>query len=397
MQTIRHYTQWFKFAPVDPLIQRKINIINQRRLLYLALVMTLAHTGQIVFFLFNNDFHTPTEVAWHIGIIRVHSVMLCMIMVIGIISFNLQRYKKADGWAAGALSDLTSLSYITFGVVTTLIDQLVMVSIIAFLLACIGIAITMINRPIVSTMLYTAAFVIINLCFSYTQTNQAVKLSLSVNTFFVISIALATSIILWRANVLNLQQKHYIAMQNQELEYKNQQLEYNSKRDFLTGLYNRREFIAFAEREIIRNQRNFKDACGILIDMDNFKLVNDTYGHPAGDLLLQEVALVIMEQLRGMDIAARFGGEEFAILLPETSESGGVKAAERIREAIENIRITINNQIITTTASFGVAMLGDSFKSFYSTADQALYLAKANGRNRVETSFTHPDYQKVLF
>jgi len=208
-------------------------------------------------------------------------------------------------------------------------------------------------------------------------------LSVGINSFFVVTIALTMVVIRWRSTIIMVQQRGFIKRQNQELEEKNKLLDFNSKHDFLTGLFNRREFVDHAEREAARNQRNSKETWGILIDMDNFKLVNDRFGHPVGDVVLQKVADAIRSSLRVVDISARFGGEEFAILLPETSHDGALLVADRIREAIEKLQVAVGDQEVTVTASLGVAPLRKSFTSFYHAADLALYEAKSGGRNQV--------------
>ena len=124
----------------------------------------------------------------------------------------------------------------------------------------------------------------------------------------------------------------------------------------------------------------------LLYDIDHFKQVNDTFGHQAGDIVLQELAKLVHAQLRKNDLEGRVGGEEFAILLPETSISEAVVLAERIREIIESVAINIGETSLHITASFGVASVEEadvSLDSVYKRADSALYEAKNAGRNCV--------------
>ncbi|MGE5380988.1 MAG: GGDEF domain-containing protein, partial [Methylocystaceae bacterium] len=362
-----------------------VNVINLQSIFNLSLVMVFAHAMLILAFFWHYTAYNRINNLWHLGIMSAHAVMLCIIASLGFACWYLNRHQLAESRAAGIITILTSAGYLSFGVVLSLIDQMVMpaTAIIPFLIACMGMAITVINSPRTSIIQYTLALLLLFISFVLKQSNTDVIMSITVNSMFVVAIALTMAIIRWQTTITDLEQKRYIKIQNQELEQKNQQLQYNATHDYLTGFFTRHEFIGFAEREIARNRRGGKEACGIIIDMDYFKQINDHHGHPAGDFVLQEVAAAIRSALRVMDIPARFGGEEFVILLPETSLDGGEKAAERIREAIQALKIIVDGKEILVTASFGVAALGESFNTFYNAADLALYQAKAAGRNRV--------------
>jgi diguanylate cyclase (GGDEF)-like protein len=150
--------------------------------------------------------------------------------------------------------------------------------------------------------------------------------------------------------------------------------------DPLTGLYNRRSFEAFYRQEIAKCKRYGNPLSLILIDLDHFKAVNDAFGHPAGDRVLCSVAEILRQETRESDLAARWGGEEMALLLPETDDAGVMVAAEKLREKIAAHPFPDIGQV---TASFGVAtMIGDPV-DLIAEADKALYQAKAGGRNRV--------------
>ncbi|MGE4291071.1 MAG: diguanylate cyclase [Desulfovibrio sp.] len=161
-------------------------------------------------------------------------------------------------------------------------------------------------------------------------------------------------------------------------------------RDGLTKLHNRQTFDRRLAVELKRSQRYGNSLALLMIDLDHFKLVNDTHGHAAGDLVLREVGALLQDSVRSCDIAARFGGEEFALLLPHTLEADAWKLADRIRERIANRHYFIAGKTFSITASIGVSSLTagclDQETDLLLRADQALYLAKANGRNTVATS-----------
>ena len=165
--------------------------------------------------------------------------------------------------------------------------------------------------------------------------------------------------------------------------------------DELTGLSNVRHFHDLLDQEIERAQR-FNNHIGlVMVDIDNFKRVNDTYGHPQGDLVLKEIARVLREQSRDIDYPARYGGEEMAVILPQTDIGGAAMLAERMREAIEELTVRrLDGQgELKMTASFGVAALPGSAtdkRYLIAVADEALYHAKRTGKNRVERADVTP-------
>jgi two-component system cell cycle response regulator len=152
--------------------------------------------------------------------------------------------------------------------------------------------------------------------------------------------------------------------------------------DGLTGLRNRR----YITRHLEGLLRNGSVAL-LMLDVDRFKTVNDTYGHAAGDQVLQDVALRMRQHLRAVDVVARFGGEEFVVAMASAGEQEALQVAERLRESLIETPVTLEqHSALSITASIGVAIskAGDSLDDLTSAADAALYRAKANGRNRVE-------------
>lgn len=169
-----------------------------------------------------------------------------------------------------------------------------------------------------------------------------------------------------------------------------QVLQTQSIRDPLTGLYNRRFMEETLERELARARRS--DAClsVIMLDLDHFKQLNDSYGHPAGDSVLKATAALLMRALRASDIACRFGGEELFVILPDCTLESAVTRAEAIRAEFAAMTLFELGQPLTVTASFGVAstaVCGADQSLLLKAADTALYRAKQSGRNRVRSCF----------
>lgn len=161
--------------------------------------------------------------------------------------------------------------------------------------------------------------------------------------------------------------------------------EYAATHDALTGLANRREALSQLDEEYQRYLRNGRLFSVVLLDIDLFKSVNDNYGHHVGDELITLVAQTLREQCRKVDTLARWGGEEYLILLPETPSEQALQTADRIRQAISEASVNTGQGLIKTTVSAGVATIrrSESIDRLLQRSDEALYQAKSEGRNRV--------------
>ncbi len=167
---------------------------------------------------------------------------------------------------------------------------------------------------------------------------------------------------------------HHAIMDNIHLNFENEEL---SLKDTLTGLWNRRQLYLFVEQLQSQAERNAGTFSVILMDLDYFKHYNDTQGHNAGDMLLVKVAGIIMHESRDEDLAVRYGGEEFVVVLPRAGVEQAAQLAERIRKHIERITgVTVSAGIVGYT-------LNESFEQMMGKADEALYRAKSQGRNRI--------------
>ncbi|HVF98551.1 MAG TPA: sensor domain-containing diguanylate cyclase [Chloroflexia bacterium] len=168
-------------------------------------------------------------------------------------------------------------------------------------------------------------------------------------------------------------------------------LRHLATRDELTGLYNRREMGFLLQGELARSRRYHHFLSVMILDLDRFKTINDTYGHQVGDEVLREVAKLVQANIRAGDSAARYGGEELAVIMPETTGSGAFKVAERIRQAVaaqafaNPQRSSTRTLPVRTTISTGIACFpsdADNQSALIVAADRALYRAKEEGRNR---------------
>ncbi len=221
--------------------------------------------------------------------------------------------------------------------------------------------------------------------------------TVAVATGFILLISLATAA-LEKQRFRSLHETHrqleesqrQLLLTERKLRDANEQLSELSIRDALTGLYNRRHFDAVLDTEWRRSRRASSSIALLMVDVDCFKMLNDTYGHQRGDDCLRDIARVIEAQpRRSHDIAARYGGEEFAVLLPGAELPGALKVAESIRQAVRELNLENTGSFAgKITVSIGVCcrspLMAESFEFLMREADKALYRAKELGRDRVE-------------
>jgi len=165
--------------------------------------------------------------------------------------------------------------------------------------------------------------------------------------------------------------------------------EFENLKDSLTGLFNRKFFNQEIELQLARTKRQVEPLSLLMVDLDNLKGINDTYGHLVGDAVLVSLGKVLKENIRKSDVAARFGGEEFAILLPATKRDGAIELAERLIEAIHQASIETERGELKYTASIGITGFNKPSKDLtvnelIKSADEAAYQAKNKGKDRIE-------------
>ena len=180
--------------------------------------------------------------------------------------------------------------------------------------------------------------------------------------------------------------------ENLDLVVRNRALSEVSSRDALTGLYNRWYVIEKIDSEINRALRHGSPMSVLMLDLDHFKRINDTWGHSAGDEVLKAIGKLLRDSCRVYDVPGRYGGEEFCIVLPETRMGNTEVVAERIRHRLESTELPCGGESIVVTASIGIAGMEEAASSdilspaaLIDRADRALYSAKSRGRNRIET------------
>jgi len=273
------------------------------------------------------------------------------------------------------------------GIAFTSLDQIVTSSVVIYLMMMVLVGVVFVLRPTISLIYYTVYLLVFTLTIGIFQTDENVLISITMDGFVATVVSYSISFITWKTNKKNINQNKLIQRQQTELEKNNHKLSNIAFFDYMTSLYNRRKIDEIIKEELSWIKRNGHESAIIIFDIDDFKNINDRYGHPVGDEVIKELSKLIEINTRGTDSVGRWGGEEFLILLPFTHITTAEKIAEKLRKIIESHVFVINGIKIKITASFGVTCLCEKDLEFkeetYKKADKALYKAKKANKNRV--------------
>jgi len=368
-------------------------MVNMRRLRLMALVVSPLTLVLGASYWLSASGGDPHVVAWS----RAHAwsdfSMAGVMALLGLGAHYVLRLGHAVPLARGMI--LLSIIW-TLGntIVTSTLDQSYSPGITAFLFGSILIGAVPLMRPRRALPVFLGAYVLLYYALTLTQHDLALLRIGRVNGLAAAVLSFFVSVVLWRqstANILlHMELKNIndaLKNSNDALAAKQGELEMLAQHDGLTGLYNRRAFTLLAQEELARARRYPGDTAVIMVDIDFFKKVNDVYGHPAGDEVLRNMANCLSRNVRGSDVVARIGGEEFMVLLPQTSVEEAYLLAEKLRIRVQDSPARVGDLSISITASFGLTGVAAgqsvSVDELYTAADNALYGAKHQGRNRV--------------
>lgn len=362
-----------------------INLIRVRWLTQTVAVLNLLHVVVLSIQIAGNSAPTSSIARWQVAIALAHLVM-GVFMVVGAVAAHQLRHTSRL-LRGQVLPLVIAVVGMAFGITLTAIDQWITPSITPFLIACILTGLAIYLRPMPSAALYAASFVAFYVTVGATQHDAALLWPNRISALVACALGWALSVLLWRKfTIITLQQAQLDAA-HAALQDKQRDLERLTRNDGLTGLFNRNTFTELAKRELHRAQRQGTATAILLLDLDHFKNINDTWGHPAGDAVLKMVASTASRTVRSTDLVGRLGGEEFIVLLPSTSVEAARRLAEKLRNQLQSTPTLWENTRIPATASIGVAGTtandNHDFDTLYREADKALYVAKTQGRNRV--------------
>jgi diguanylate cyclase len=363
----------------------ELTLVTIRRLYYIGMIAAPVHLAHLVVF-WSVTTTGVDEERWRLGILAAHGTMLVVMVAVALTAARL-RHRPRPGRAGRVLCWSALGSVLLAGAAIATVDQWVTASILPFLIACVIGGLIFLLPPRRMAIVFLGAYVLFASVLGLTQDDPSVLVSNRVNAITTAALGFGLAFLLWRSESRNAAQQRQITAQQLELEQRNAELARLAATDALTGVANRHSFETSLREEQVRMQRFGHDSSLVLIDLDHFKRVNDAHGHPIGDRALQEAAVCIERTLRDVDVLARWGGEEFAVLLPMTPLRGAAAIAERLRATVEAEPFEVDGVAVPITVSIGVAEIvpdgPDALTESYQIVDHALYEAKHSGRNRV--------------
>lgn len=395
---------WRNSVAQNTVVAYPIAAENLERLLWISAVVVPLNLVHIAVFWGSYATSTlPHAVQWAHMLGWAHAGMALTTGFLAFLAYVVRKNPHPP-WRATALSGVFSLSTLFFAGWIACIDQWVTPNITPFLICTLLTGVLIPLRPKWAITIYAVGFFLFYVGLGITQTEPTQLLSSRVNAMTATVMGLALSLSHWKKQAENLVLRRRLERRQTLLQAKYRQLEILASHDALTGLYTRKAFMVQAEQELARSQRYKRSMCVLVADLDFFKRVNDKYGHPVGDALLRHVSTLLQQAVRSTDVVARLGGEEFIILLPQTTLEEAMHIAEKIRLHIADTPTVVavpsktphledhasakpSALIVNITISIGVAALppetSTNLETLYARADSALYQAKQTGRNRV--------------
>ena len=354
-------------------VEDKIKNINMRRIKIFGRITVIIEVLLILFV----DL-PKVEENYSQYYILCHSLVLFFGLVIVSIAQNYNKYPEKKIY--NYLPEITNFLFMFFMVIIGFLDQISLGNITSYISMLFVCGTVILIKPPKNYIIYTITHLFLFfLLLSNLPVNKLLLGSILNGTVFYVCM-LAVSRYIYLNQYIHL-------MKNIILEEMNRKTKYLSNFDSLTNIANRRYFEELIKKGIENSSRFKSHSVIAIMDVDYFKKINDTYGHHMGDKVLVEISKTILQSLGDLNLVARWGGEEFIFFLPEKSLEEGEKLLNEIREKIENQIIEIKDKKLNVTASFGftefLGLSEDEYTKAFGLADEALYIAKTSGRNRV--------------
>lgn len=366
---------------------------NMSRLFNLSLIVIPISIIHIIIFEFFVTVESAEAIIWRNGIIGSHAAMVALASIISFVIFFISNYEKDLYRTKIFIQIISTLAIMMIGVAITTFDQLVTTNISPFIIVTMMIALVILMPTWMSTLIFLGLFAIFYVGIILMVRDPIILTSNILNGVTTIGMGLGLSNIMWyyyRKNAIQRkqieEQNFNLELQKVELEQLNYRLSILASVDSMTQLLNRREFESQVNAGLdLRKNGGFISSV-MIADIDHFKQLNDQHGHLIGDELLKQYSSLLKAVLREGDLIARWGGDEFVIMLHNANPYEAFKIAERLRVNIEKRVFSIEEHNIKLTSSFGIAPLNadepEPLYSSYLKADQALYQAKDLGRNK---------------
>jgi diguanylate cyclase (GGDEF)-like protein len=364
------------------IIKNDANLININRVYYLSIILIPLIIINLLIMIYKHDHYGGSDIYWHL-LMGIHFYLMIVLPIFTYFANKFRRSEKSNK-DIEIIITVFVVKILLVGIIITTLDQMLTNSITVYFMTAVLVAAVFNIRPTLALSYYLLLIVVVLLLLSRYQPNKDIFISHIMEVISAGVISYAISFITWKNTKLTILQNRKIEEQQKELEVKNSKLSNIAFYDHMTSLYNRRKIDQIIDQELkVLKNKKFEYSI-IILDLDNFKMVNDKYGHPVGDKILIELSGLLERNTRATDSVGRWGGEEFIILLPFTHKTTAKSIAEKLRCKIENHRFEIEGMSIYITASFGVSELDDSYKKkSYQKADKALYMAKKERKNCV--------------
>lgn len=364
------------------LVQGEATMTTLRRFVWLLYFLVPIHMLLALWYgVFFVPGDRPEMQQWALGKFVVQFTMGCVSLVLGLVVRNFVRGQSRASHRAIALHALLCLVYGLFGMFDSIVDQRAGLGITSYFMISVAVAALSLMRPVFAGLCFTLGTLEFAALLLWVGLDAAEMTRSIVQTLVASAVSMVVAVAVWR-------QYAHLVLLRRELLVKQDELAQLAERDSLTGLYNRRTFTRLASAELERTERLPQGVGLLMVDLDHFKSINDKHGHPAGDAVLKQVAGLIMASVRASDVAARMGGEEFIVLLPNTDHKGALMAAAKLCQRITQQPLALPGLALPVTASVGATAMQAgqrvTLDVLYAAADQALYAAKKGGRNRVE-------------
>jgi|GEM_PF-2168906 len=274
---------------------------------------------------------------------------------------------------------------IAINATNTAVGQFVSPNLSVFIYACVLAGFAFFVRPAVSGAIFTANFIYMYFALGFTQADPVLLASARMNALATVALGYFVSAVGWSNFMSRSKRIALVEHQKRELVRVNADLAELARRDRLSGLLNRGAMEDAVRAAYLAKGADARPIPVFILDLDEFKQVNDVYGHPAGDMLIREVARILSETAPAPALISRWGGDEFLVACPEREFAEMKSLAERLCEILATTAFSYDDKIIRTSVSIGVSRIDDVFDRGYRAADKALYRAKNAGKNRVMT------------
>lgn len=388
----RQCTEWLQATKQEyDLVQGEGTMESLRRYRWIVLFMVPLHVG-LAYLLtrYTAPADHPEMVPWASTVLRAHVAACVFAAVTGLMAHGVLRTQACASYGAIALQVVVAAGYFYFGAVLTIADLVANAGagLSSFLMICIMFGVLGLMRPMISVPLYVGTYLAFSAMLQAAPINPLQLPSLGIIALVAPALALLASVMVWAQYAKAVVLRRQLSNSNQALVAQQRELAFLADHDTLTGLFNRREFMRLGQMELNRAVRAGIHTQCVMVDLDYFKKINDVHGHPVGDAMLQHVAALLQRGVRTTDTVARLGGEEFIVLLPDTTREGACELAEKLRVLVVATPLVYLGVALPITASFGVSGTTRGQKaaieSIYAAADRALYVAKQLGRNQVQ-------------